>query len=285
MRAACVYTCLLQSICLALALDSDELIILNMLSAEYMRPNDIVKAREASSCAFIPISPSFEWHSYHLPLAVDSLIAEESSKKLAEHFNGIYFRTLSCGLDVWRNDSEKEMWGLTEDTFGMNFKDVPLQSEYATKDDLARMLENRLDAVRGSGFNNIFVVNHHGGKGQQDTVDEVCAIYSKSHQQDIFTLNTARLCSIGKEREGIQFRVGGHAGLVETLYVMGFRPDLVNTDELPEGALRVNETGILHSEADIAPEFNPRNCTQADADAVIENLMGNMIKRVEELIS
>ncbi|NRA38376.1 MAG: creatininase family protein [Planctomycetes bacterium] len=254
------------------------------LSAEFLRPGEILKAREASSCAFIPISPCFEWHSYHLPMAVDALIAEESSKRMAEHFHGIYFRCLSCGLDVFRNDAEKNMWGLTGDVFGMRFPELPISSEYATKDDMRQMLDSRLEAVQQSGFKHIFVVNHHGGQGQQASVDEICNDFGKKHEMQIHSLNTVRLTTIGSERPEIQFRIGGHAGLSETLYVMGFRPELVDTDQLDEGPLQVNTSGILHSAPEIEAEFNPRECKQEDAEAMVNSLITNMIAAVEERV-
>jgi len=43
---------------------------------EELRPKQIMDVVSKSSMVFIPVSPVFEWHSYHLPLATDAIISE-----------------------------------------------------------------------------------------------------------------------------------------------------------------------------------------------------------------
>ena len=64
-------------------------------------------------------------------------------------------------------------WGFKteEDFFGMNFPDLPLGSEYCEKDELIRLAENRIKALEKSGIKHVFLLNHHGGRGQFATID------------------------------------------------------------------------------------------------------------------
>lgn len=42
---------------------------------EELRPRQIMAAVRRNGLVFLPISPCLEWHSWHLPLGVDGLIA------------------------------------------------------------------------------------------------------------------------------------------------------------------------------------------------------------------
>jgi len=110
--------------------------------AEEMKPNEIIRARDISSCAFIPVSPCFEWHSFHLPLGTDALISESICAIVSEKIGGIYFRPLSFGLDVFRNKKQLKEWGfnLKEKIFGMNFPDLPLTSEYCKQEEMIKTI-------------------------------------------------------------------------------------------------------------------------------------------------
>ncbi len=81
-------------------------------SFEEMRPGEIQQAIETAPYAFVPISPMIEWHSFHLPMGTDGLISESICRIMTGTVGGIWFRPLSLGLDSWRNEDEKKMWGL-----------------------------------------------------------------------------------------------------------------------------------------------------------------------------
>ncbi len=249
---------------------------------EELRPRQIVDVCERTGLVFIPVSPLIEWHSFHLPLGTDGLIAEGVAAALAEEFDGLCCRCLPIALDEARDTKSKEQWGLPEEAevFGMNFPTLPLQSEYHTPELMRGMLEARLTAFKASGFRTAFLVNHHGGAGQNETLGEIASECS----DDTFVVSVLAVPSLNAfHEEGDRFlhlKVGGHAGLSETMQLMAFRPDLVDLDELPEGALSVAETGILHHEPVVPAEFNPRHATQDLADRWRKSVLENAAARI-----
>src|SRR5690242_3845307 len=129
---------------------------------EEMRPGQIRRIVRGSGIVFIPVSPRHEWHSYHLPVATDGIIAEESARHLAEVFEGAYFRALPLGLDAWRSEEEKGQWGLAADAkvFGMNFPGLPVASEYCSLETFVPLVAGRIRVVQQTGFRYAFLVNH-----------------------------------------------------------------------------------------------------------------------------
>lgn len=240
-----------------------------------MRPKEIMAARESSGCAFIPVSPAFEWHSFHLPIGTDAIISETIARLAAERVNGVYFPVLSFGLDEYRPKEQLLQWGFkpADKVYGMNFPSLPLTSEYAEKEEMLKSLLNRVRAVRESGFRNIFIVNNHGGKGQVPELRN----FAEKHTTEkctIFYIATYRFITL--EHGGI-LNIGGHAGLSETMMVLAFRPDLVDLSQLPDGELDVQEYGILHDKPTIESKWNPRNSLIAIANELRENIIDNFV--------
>jgi creatinine amidohydrolase/Fe(II)-dependent formamide hydrolase-like protein len=254
---------------------------------EELRPRQIIDVRDRTGIVFIPVSPLYEWHSFHLPLGTDGLIAEGVAAALAEEFDGLCCRCIPIALDELRDMETKVCWGLPTQpkTFGMNFPTLPLESEYHTPELMRGVVAARLKAVKASGFSNAFLVNHHGGAGQNETLQEIAEEFS----DETFTVSLLRVPSLNTfHEEGDRFlhlKVGGHAGLSETMQLMAFRPDLVGLDELPEGALSVAETGILHHLPEIPAEFNPHHATQDLADQWRESVLENAAARVRKMIA
>jgi creatinine amidohydrolase len=247
--------------------------------AEEMRPYEVVAARDGSGCAFVPVGPTFEWHSFHLPLGTDALIAEAVCRLAAEHVGGIWFRPLSFGLDAWRTDEELRAWGLPEgaEVYGMRFPQLPVCSEYCEEPEMSAAVRNRLTALRGSGFRHAFLVNHHGGRGQFDRLDAL----AEECSADGFLAHAAKTYQFNDLREE-SLRVGGHAGLSETTWVMAFRPELVDLGRQADGELSVAQTGILHRTPTIEAQWNPRNVPASVAQALRERVTENFIRFVKE---
>lgn len=245
-----------------------------------MRPREILAARDASGCAFVPVSPVYEWHSYHLPMGTDAVIAEEVSRLLAERIDGVYFPTLSLALDQFRTTDQLKHWGLPHDAkvFGMNFPALPLVSEYTERDDLIRVLSNRLAAIRGSGFRHTFVINIHADPGQMKTLREFCE-QANGPDHGVHFIYPLSFKTI---RNPDLLWIGGHAGLYETMVVLAFRPELVDLDELPEGELSVAEYGIHHGTPMIEPRYNPRRAVQSVADDLRKDILDHVESFVRE---
>lgn len=251
-------------------------------SAEELRPGEIVEAIQKGPYAFIPVSPMFEWHSFHLPMGTDALIPEELARQIASRIGGIWFRPLSFGLDAWRTKDEKERWGFNQDddVYGMNFPELPLKSEYCNKEEMIFAITNRLNAISDCGIRHAFLMNHHGGKGQFKLIQDLAS--KKSNQQmRVHAIRTYQFNDLNEE-EGF-YNVGGHAGYSETTWLMAFRPELVELSEQKEGELSVRQTGILHNKPQIEPKWNPRNVNQEVAEKLRQRVIENFIQYISHL--
>jgi creatinine amidohydrolase/Fe(II)-dependent formamide hydrolase-like protein len=245
---------------------------------EEMLPGDVVAARDRCPYALVPVSPMVEWHSWHLPLSTDGIIAETLCALAAERLGCISFRTLPLGLDAWRTPGELEAWGFApqDRVFGMCFPEVPVSSEYCEPEHLRAVVGNRLAQLRASGFSGACLYNQHGGKGQGPMLDAIAAEWSAPG----FRVAAISSWQIEHGFRHDTLRVGGHAGLSETHWVLAFRPDLVDLTRLPDGELSVRATGILHSQPLIEPQYNPRQAVMAVAhelrDALVDALVARM---------
>lgn len=245
-----------------------------------MLPHEIVEARDHSSCAFVPVSPCFEWHSYHLPLGTDAIISEALCMHMAERFNGIYFRPLSFGLDEKRSEETLVTWGFdpSEDIFGMRFPDVPVFSEYCTPDEMRKSVGNRLNAIRGSGFRYTFIVDHHLGVGQLPLLEEIASAYTNENYS-VFSVTSYQFLTYHHEL----LEVGGHAGQSETLYLLAFRPEFVDISQLPDGDLEVKTMGILHDRPMIDEKYHPNKILISVANTMKVNILTNFECYVKEV--
>jgi creatinine amidohydrolase/Fe(II)-dependent formamide hydrolase-like protein len=251
-------------------------------SAEELRPGEIIEAIQKGPYAFIPVSPMFEWHSFHLPMGTDALIPEELARQVASRIGGIWFRPLSFGLDAWRTKEEKERWGFSQDeeVYGMNFPELPIKSEYCNKEELILAVKNRLNAIAGCGIKHAFLMNHHGGKGQFKLIEEL-AEENSDQQMKVHAIRTYQFNDLNED-EGF-YNVGGHAGYSETIWLMAFRPELVDLSEQKEGELSVRHTGILHHKPEIEPEWNPRRVNKKVADKLRQRVIENFIQYIGHL--
>ncbi len=247
--------------------------------AEEMRPREVIEARERSGCAFVPVSPAFEWHSFHLPLGTDAMVAEGLCRAAAQRVGGVWFRPLSFGLDEWRPEEQLLAWGFAKDdrVYGMNFPELPLRSEYCEPPEMQAAVRNRLKAVAGCGFRHAFIVNHHGGTGQAPALEALAADLATEACQVHFA-RTGQFADLDEE----SLRVGGHAGLSETTWLLAFRPELVDLSQQPDGELSVRQTGILHRQPTIEAQYNPRRVSVAVAHTLRERVTANFVAFVRE---
>ena len=250
--------------------------------ADEMRPEEFIEAVNRGPYAFIPVSPTFEWHSYHLPLGTDAIIPQELSKIIADKMGGVWFRPLSLGLDAWRTPDEKAKWGFKpeENIYGMNFPDLPLKSEYCETVEMIKIVKNRIKALEGSGIKHVFLINHHGGKGQFNTIEQI-SNDATTEEMRVHGLRTYQFNDLTKQ-DG-WFGVGGHAGYSETTWLAAFRPDLIDLTKLNKGELSVRHTGILHSTPVIEAKWNPQNFSFEVANLLRDRVTSNLIHYISQV--
>lgn len=255
---------------------------------EELRPRQILEIVSKSSMVFIPVSPVFEWHSYHLPLATDAIIAEEVSKLFANHFDGVYFRTLSVSLEEWRNPGFLAQFGIpdTSKVYGMDFPGLPVKGEYHRGGSpfLREAVEARLTAVKNSGFRYAFLLNCHGGKGQNETLDSIAKEWTTKDFK-VFSILPNRFNAYKPDKEHeLYLKAGAHAGIRETHFLMAFRPELVDLSEIPVGDLKAAEYGIFHKQPIIPDSISPRHAMESIAGEVRKSILENGIKFIENCI-
>lgn len=246
--------------------------------AMQMRPAEIFAARDKSSIAFVPVSPCFEWHSFHLPVGTDALICEGLAKIMAERVGGIYFRPMSFGTDDYLSEKHLRQSGFdtSEKIMGMRFPTLPIFSEYCQAGEMSAAVGNRLEALKQSGFRYVFLVNHHGGKGQKTTLDSIAEQWDCGEFK-VRSVSPMQFCSVEHEH----LKIGGHAGLSETLSLMAFRPELIDLTALPDGELEVKAFGILHNKPIIDAEHNPKAVAAELAKDIRNSILENFGKYIE----
>jgi creatinine amidohydrolase/Fe(II)-dependent formamide hydrolase-like protein len=250
---------------------------------EEMLPGDVIAARERYPYALVPVSPMVEWHSWHLPLSTDGIIAESLCALVAERLGGVHYRTLPLGLDAWRTPSELEAWGFApgDQVFGMRFPGLPISSEYCEIPHMRDLVSNRLAHIRASGFEGACIVNAHGGVPQHPTLKAIAAEWD----QPGFRVAAVSVFQLPNRFKHERLRIGGHAGLSETHWVLAFRPELVDLTRLPEGRLSVRHDGILHGHPTIEAEHNPRNALMAVAHQLRESLIESLVDCLQATMS
>lgn len=67
--------------------------------------------------------------------------------------------------------------------------------------------------------------------------------------------------------------------------LVGFRPDLADLNELPEGELPVAEFGILHDKPIIEPEQNPRHTSLLGAHRRRNLLVDALTQLVRDVVA
>jgi len=250
-----------------------------------MLPEEIINARDASGCAFIPVGP-IEWHSFHLPVGTDALIAEQICILVAENVNGVYFKPLNLGTDEYRGEKNLKQWGFDKNDviFGMNFPELPIVCEYCSVEELKSNTRRRINFVKNCRFRRAFVVNHHGGRGQNEYLKEICDEFN-SKDFIVEFVNSYRFLTLKEEKLSLNY--GGHAGISETTFLMAFRPDLVDLTKVPKGKLSVRQVGIIigeNSKPIIKEVYSPRNSSKALADELRENIVSNFSDYIKKLI-
>ena len=246
---------------------------------EELRPDQIVAKVRDPGLLILPISPAWEWHSYHLPVGTDALIVEAIAARLATRLGALHCRALPLGLDEMRDETFKASQGLPPDAhiLGMNYPGLPVASEYTEPDVMRALVAGRVNAARRTGFRRVALLNHHGGCGQVPLLDQVAADLS-APGFDVLSLQTRADRNFP---QAASFWVGGHAGLAETLQLMAFCPELIELAALPPGPLRAAEAGILHTNPVIPDNVHPRHALPEIAGAWGDYVVNQLVAQLQ----
>ena len=201
---------------------------------ELLRPGEILAEQKRIPLVYLPVSP-VEWHSYHMPMGTDALIAQETARRAARKTGGVVAPTLFIGTE--HNDDPAMLTNLNVphdgDSYiwGMDFPKNILPSLYVREEVFAVVVREQIRVLAKMGFKVIVVVNGHGAQGQVSTLRRLCD--ETTHELGVHCVYPD---FNGKRAARVVRRAGlrpGHADRTETALMMAIT-DSVALSELPE---------------------------------------------------
>jgi creatinine amidohydrolase len=196
------------------------------MNISFLKPGEIIKAREANLPVFLPLGP-LEWHGPHLPFGVDPLRAELASAKLAEEYGGIVFPVLFLGTERERTPEMLKNIGFKGDEYieGMDFPENRLPSLYLKEEVFALVLRNYLELIIDRWkFKRIVIVNGHGGENHLKVIERLKKEFTACRNVKI--LHLMPLLDFPLHR-------WSHATKEETETFLAYYPEMVNLKKLP----------------------------------------------------
>lgn len=182
----------------------------------HLTSEDVGRLVSSTSIILIPFG-SCEQHGPHLPLATDTIIAEQISARIVREYGDrhdlVIAPTVPLGL------SPEHQWAPGT---------VSVSSSVAT--DLLRCIVGQLASQTGA--RRFVIVNGHGGnRGLLESV-----------VRDLGVSNGAQVIAIhplsGAQRIAPEATADVHAGLIETSVMLALAPNLVHMDRLPTASVR-----------------------------------------------
>jgi len=245
---------------------------------EYMRPNQIIAARERSFIAYIPIGP-LEWHGPHLPYGTDMLHAYTVAHALAKEYGGVVLPPLPFGSESVLEPDRVRDRGFKGDEkiWGMDFPGLSLPSLYLADNAIGVVLHDLIRALKAQQFRVIVIVNGHGGKYHVLTLERIAA--EQTEPGKIAVIH-AFAFDVGSGK-------GGHAERYETGFMQAYYPRTVNLNALPlfPEPVKNVEYGILDGPTCLGqptPDFSVRS-EQDPRNARIEEGYQDVRNGVERL--
>jgi creatinine amidohydrolase len=240
---------------------------------EYMRPKEIIAAREKAPIAYLPIGP-LEWHGPHLPYGQDMIHAYTVAHALAKEFGGLVLPPLPFGSEsVLEADRVRDRgFRGDEKIWGMDFPGLPLPSLYVADNAMGVVIHELVRGLKAQKFRVIALVNGHGGKYHVETLKRIAA---EESEPGAFAVIFAFAFDVSPGK-------GGHAERYETGFSEAYYPNTVNLKALPPSPEPIKnvETGILDgptclgqptSDFSVRPEQDPRNATVEDGYQDVRN--------------
>jgi creatinine amidohydrolase len=111
--------------------------------------------------AYIPIG-TLEWHSTHLPIETDFLVAQKLCEIVSQKFFGYILPPIYLGSSTKKKIKGK--WFIGMDKFLE--KKLAGNLYYLEPELFVEVLTNLCNNLLGQGFRKIFIITGHGGRGQ-----------------------------------------------------------------------------------------------------------------------
>ena len=165
-------------------------------------PSDLQRHINNSPTLVLPFG-TIEWHSHHLPLGLDGLVAQHISERMAVAMNGVL-----APISYWAADGVSFPYTLA----------LPLA-------EVEPLLPTLFKQYVEMGFQNVVAFTGHFGLGQTLAIKRAAFVEMQRSRATILPLTTYDLVA--------DFYAGDHAGIGETSLLMAIRSDLVRLNSWP----------------------------------------------------
>ena len=258
---------------------------------ELLRPGELTAERERVSIVYLPVSP-VEWHSYHMPMGSDALIAQHLARMAAQVTGGVAAPTLFIGTETVDKPEMLETLNVPHDGHtvitGMDFPANTVPSLYFREEVFAAAVREQMRLLANMGYRLIVVVNGHGAYGQTSTLRRLCA-EENGAQRARFVLPGLW----GRRTEAIVRRENmdpGHAERMETALMMAATHS-VDLSLLPERGTPLHSadfgmasgsqfTGATPKDGVVTDD--PRDATPELGEALFDAMAGDLAQAVQE---
>lgn len=255
---------------------------------EHMRPDEILRAKEQRSLAYLPLGP-LEWHTPALPYGTDPFLAHALACRAAERTGGVVMPPLFMGSDCPRPSWHLEKLGF-EDTeqyiVGMDFPKNKTKSFYLPPELVALIVKAYVALLAEQGYRLIVIINGHGAATQGILIDEICKHFTNTTNSKV--IDGVKAAFASQEAEDTNHSIFGHANISEASLMMYLTED-VDMSTLPgkEEKLAYADWGIVDRCAlfgDVSSEGYVVNDPREGTTELGKQLLDEMVKNITEYV-
>ena len=171
---------------------------------ERMSPSELRQTIATSPIAYVPIG-TYEWHSEHLPVGLDSLTAHGLCLAAAARAGGVVFPALYYGT-------------------GGGHGAYPFTAMLPEPGHIEAILGFTLSKLKSFGFRRVVLFSGHFPPEQLDMIDRLAAKHGDVGMS-VFATAVNRIPGLAIAPD--------HAGVFETTLLYALHPDLVHIERLP----------------------------------------------------
>jgi creatinine amidohydrolase len=214
-----------------------------------LRPEQLSEKLAEAPVAYVPWG-ALEWHSTHLPVGLDGLVAEAIAERAVEQTGGVVLPVMYLPITTLPHQ------------FSISFRATTVQA----------VLEDLLAELARIGFRAVVLLSGHYAQGHELVLMDAAERAIEQHR--LLVLATPPMALLGEEYLD-------HAGRWETAQLLATRPELVDLRALARAlaqypAGHVADLGILGE--------LPMSATAASGEVVIEQALDAIARWVELLL-
>jgi creatinine amidohydrolase len=219
---------------------------------ELLRPHEIEFEKQKAPFVFLPLSP-LEWHGPHLPFGFDALNAYSMALELAGRMGGLVLPCMYIGAAQVVGSEKLRNIGFRGDEYivGRDYHPKNMQSFYFHEEVLAVTLRNYLELLDGRDYKAVIIVNTHGEKNHNDTIERLCSELNNTRHTKFYATRAMNRDEVNypyKYKSDDQVLAEkyrgqpGHAGKAETSLARFYFDSRVDLSQLPPAKEKLYNT-------------------------------------------